>query len=56
MASVMGIVVFVLKQYCNVPINGYLGQWINLIFYTLSGGVVYFSLTFLLKLKFTKLI
>ena len=54
MASVMGIVVFLLKRYYSIPISGYLGQWMNLLLYTITGIAVYFSLAFLWKPKFTK--
>lgn len=56
MASVMGIAVFLLKRYCSIPISGYVGQWINLLLYTITGIMVYFSLAFLWKPKFTKMI
>jgi len=56
MAFVMGIVVFLLKRYCSIPISGYVGQWINLLLYTITGITVYFSLAFLWKPKFTKTI
>lgn len=56
MASVMGIAVFLIKRYCSIPISGYIGQWINLLLYTITGITVYFSLAFLWKPKFTKTI
>lgn len=54
MAFVMGIAVFLLKRYYSIPISGYLGQWMNLLLYTITGIAVYFSLAFLWKPKFTK--